>query len=232
MIERYSITASADELCERFECEMPMLYQPFFNACPTRLLPVITNTHLSGFSVFYWGTSPEWSKNKTLSEKIINVRNEMFQEKPMLRKMLMRARCLIPADGFYCWKKVGKKSMIPYRFVLSKQGVFSMAGIWEEYEDTDGNEFHTFTIITVPANSLVEHVAARMPAVLQPGEEKAWLSPDTNEEQLLALLRPYAATDMNVYSVSPLINDINKDVPSMIRPSPPADQFGNLTLFD
>ena len=100
MIERYSITASPAKIEQRFNVDVLDTYAPNFNAAPTQLLPVITATSSHGISTFYWGISPEWSKNKTLSEKIINVRAESILEKPMLKKGMMKNRCLVPADGF------------------------------------------------------------------------------------------------------------------------------------
>ncbi len=122
--------------------------------------------------------------------------------------------------------------MIPYRFVLKNPEVFSFAGIWEEFEDTDGLEHQTFTIITVPSNELVGTIYERMPVILDKTTEAIWLNKESSEEDLMALLQPYAASKMNLYSISPRISDINVDLPSMILPTPPADQHGNLTLFD
>lgn len=231
MIDRYSITASAEKISERFSVDAEF-YKPHYNAATTQLLPVITNTSPQGISNFFWGTSPEWSKNKALSEKIINVRAETISEKPPLKRALMKTRCIVPADGFYAWKRTGKKSFMPFRFVSTDQELFSYAGLWEEYEDTDGNEFHTFTLITTPANTLVAAVCERMPVMLNKKSESTWLSKDSSEEDLVQLLQSYPAEKMSHYNVSPRIGEPNIDVPSLIIPAPPADQFGNLTLFD
>jgi putative SOS response-associated peptidase YedK len=232
MIDRYSLTASAAKIGERFSVDVPEFVQPVYNAAPTQILPVITSASPQGVSTFYWGTSPQWSKNKTLSEKLINVRAEQIQEKTSTKKALLKTRCLVPADGFYAWKKAGKKTLIPYRFIATNQELFSMAGMWDEYEDTDGNEFHTFTIITTPANELVSSIYDRMPVMLNKETEKIWLNPASTEEELMAILISYPAGDINLYSVSPRISDSSANVPSLIMPAPPADQFGNLTLFD
>src|SRR5262245_4043513 len=138
MTDRYSIAASREAIEQRFGAEIPGAYEPVYNACPTALLPIITQSAPQGVSTFYWGTSPEWSKNKPLGEKIINTRAEHIAEKVPLRKALMKSRCIIPADGFYGWKRVGKKTTIPYRFLCKDQELFSFAGFWEEFEDTDG----------------------------------------------------------------------------------------------
>jgi len=232
MIERYSLTASADQIKERFQAEALDAIDPRYNAAPTQLLPVITQSSPHGVSTFYWGTSPEWAKNKTPGEKIINLRAETILEKPAIKRSMMKNRCLVPADSFYAWKKVGKKTAIPYRFTTLDQELFSFAGIWEEFEDTEGHEFHTFTIITTPANEMVATVQDRMPALLTATQEKIWLDPQSTEADLLAVLMPYPADKTNYYPVSPRINDMHINLPSLILPTPPSDQFGNLTLFD
>jgi putative SOS response-associated peptidase YedK len=232
MIDRYSLTATAERIAERFSAEIPGLFEPSYNAAPTHLLPVITSAAPHGISTFYWGTSPQWGKNKTLSEKLINVRAEQIPDKTSLKKALLKTRCIVPADGFYAWKKAGKKTMIPYRFVAKDQDLFSIAGLWEEYEDTEGNEFHTFTIITTTANEIVSTIYDRMPVILNKDTEKIWLNQNATEEELMQSLTSYPSQDINLYSVSPRISDASANVPSLIVPTPPADQFGNLTLFD
>lgn len=233
MIDRYSICASANEVADRFGVDVPEFYSPKYNSAPTQLLPVITSASAKGISLFYWGTSPEWSKNKSLSEKMVNVRVETLVEKPALKKALKKNRCLIPADGFYGWKKVGKKTSIPYRFVFNSKELFGMAGLWEEYEDTDGNQIQTFMIFTTGANDMVSLIQDRMPIILTKQNEKIWLDPAADEQTLENLLSTAAASSsMNHYPVSPTITDIRLDLPSMIIPTPPADQHGNLTLFD
>jgi putative SOS response-associated peptidase YedK len=231
MIERYSITASAEKIGKRFEVDVLETYVPNFNAAPTHLLPVIT-IESPGISIFYWGMSPEWAKNKTLSERIINIRAEAIHEKPVLRKGLMKNRCLVPADGFYAWKKVGKKTSIPYRLVANDQDLFSFGGIWEEFEDTDGNEFHTFSIITVESAGPASVIHERMPAIFNREQEEIWMDKHSTEDDLMSLLKPYPQERINHYPVSPRINNATMNVPSLIVPTPPADQFGNLTLFD
>jgi putative SOS response-associated peptidase YedK len=232
MIERYSLTLTATELAERFSVVVPDFYKPHYNAAPTQLLPVITSAAREGLSVFYWGTSPEWSKNKTLAEKLINVRREYFEEKPALKRTLMKARCIVPADGFYAWKKVGKKTSIPYRFVPVNGEPFGFAALWEEFEDTDGNEIQTFSIITVPSNPMVATVSERMPLVLEKDVEAEWLNPDAAQIRIEEIMKSPSEGSINFYPVSPVISNTARDLPSMILPTPPADQHGNLTLFD
>jgi putative SOS response-associated peptidase YedK len=233
MVERYSIASPSDQLSERFSVESHPHYKPRYNAAPTQLLPVITSGAGSkGISWFYWGRSPEFAHNRHLSEKIINVAAETFHERPVLKRAMMRHRCIIPADGFYGWKKVGKKTSIPYRFTITNQPLFSFAGIWEEFENASGEPEHTFSVITVAANRLIGTVMERMPVILTPEAEKVWLYENARENELMDLLTPYAETHISHYTVSPRINDTRVDVPSLFLHTPPSDQHGNLTLFD
>jgi len=231
MIERYSITAPASALRERFGADIPEFYTPRYNASPTQLLPVITGSAPQGLSLFYWGRPPKAAGNKPLSDRIINLKLENLLGKPLLQKALFKNRCIVPADGIYCWKKIGKKAIVPHRFITN-QPVFSMAGFWEEFEDDEGNLVHTFLLITTAANELVATVTDRMPVILTAESEKIWLSAETDEVILLSQLLTYPAASMTTYTVSPRVVDTRNDAPSLIIPTPPADQHGNLTLFD
>jgi len=231
MIERYSITVQSDVLAEKFSVDVPDFYHPRYNAAPTQLLPVITSSASKGLSLFYWGTSPEWSKNKTLGEKIINLSVEALEEKPPLMRAMKKNRCIVPSDGFYVWKKVGKKTSIPYRFVSQKTELFAFAGVWEEFEDTDGNEIQTFKIITTPSNQQLISFTDRMPVMLNKEQCEAWLS-EGDESFFMNILKSPSNIALNNYPVSPGISNSEQDLASMIIPTPPADQHGNLTLFD
>jgi len=232
MFDRYSLTASANNVAERFSVEVPEFYKPRYNAAPSQLLPVITSSGRQGLSWFYWGRPPQFARNKNLGEKIINLSVETLQEKPVLKKALIQHRCIIPADGLYGWKKVGKKTSIPHRFTVTDQEIFSLAGLWEEFEDEDGTLLHTFTLITTLANELVSATTERMPVIFNKAHKDIWLSSNPAEADLINLLVSYPASKMSVYTISPGISDPKNDYPSIILPAPASDQHGNLTLFD
>ena len=232
MLDRYSITADAQKLSARFSVDVPEGYAPHYNAAPAQLLPVITTDSPEGISFFYWGIAPAWAKNRPIGERLINLRVEHLSEKPTALKNLRKRRCLIPADGFYGWKKVGKKTTIPYRFILRSKELFSFAGLWEEYDDDAGNFFHTFTIITLPANPIVATTSDTMPAIFDQESEKIWLDKNSSESDLLKILVPTPDEEMDSYTISSRIYLPSVEGPSLIIPTPPSDQFGNLTLFD
>lgn len=230
MFVRYSITAASEELSTRFAVDVPGGYAPRYNAAPTHLLPVITNDSQKGVSFFYWGSPPVMANKKPLGEKIINMKAEMLSEKQVAMKKLKERRCIIPADGFFEWKRTGKKTSIPYRFTLKDKNLFAMAGVWEEFDDQHGEMFHTFSVITTPANASVSAIGERMPVILQPEYEKRWLEGD-DEQSMMAQLVPFAG-QLDHYSVSSGVNSPDRNDKFIVQPAPPADQFGNLSLFD
>lgn len=231
MCGRYSLSKSKIQLEERFQAEMLADFKPRYNIAPTQLVPVITSDSPKGFSFFYWGITPDFGQNKPVAQKLINARAETIHEKISFKNSFQQRRCLIPADGFYEWKRLGKKTKIPYRFTLREVEIFSFAGIWEEYETVTGEVQHTFLILTTTPNEVVEEVHERMPVILNREAEKKWLDKYSSDSDLLKLLTPFPAELMLSYTVSPLVNSVQNDSPGIIRRTSPMDQFGNYTLF-
>lgn len=229
---RYTIGASPELLTERFDVEIPDDYKPRYNAAPTQLLPVITNTSPKGLSFFYWGIIPGWSKNKSISTKLINAMAETLNEKASFKNSLKSRRCIVPADGYYEWKRISKKGKVPYRIILNNNEPFSFAGLWEEFEDDNEKVVHTFTIITTEPNDMVKTIHDRMPVILDSKAEKVWLDNKSKEEDLMEVLKSFPSDKMGNYTVSPKVNDVEAEGQSLIQPSVPIDQFGNYSLFD
>lgn len=231
MCGRYSLSKNKLELEERYQAEMLGAFKPRYNVAPTQLVPVITSDSPKGFSHFYWGITPEFSKNKPVSQKLINARAETITEKISFKSSFKKRRCLVPADGFFEWKKVGKKIRVPYRFTLYDESIFSFAGLWEEYENEKGIIQHTFLILTTNPNGLVADVHDRMPVIIKKEDEKKWLDKYSSESELLDLLKIYPEDEMMSYAVSPLVNHVGNDSPQILKKTSPMDQFGNYTLF-
>ena len=230
MISRYTITLSAQELCDAFGLPLSEKYKPRYNAAPTQLLPIIINTNPEGISFFYWGTTPSIAKNKSVADRLLTSDIEKSQTSRSLKSGLEKNRCIIPADGFYLWKQVGKKTQIPHRVALSNNDLFAFAGIWEEFESDNGQVLHIFRIITTVANSLVMEFNPRMPWVLTVQEAKNWLSETKISYEVIPEINPNL--EFYAYSVSPRINSIEEEGESLIRKISPTDQYGNYSLFD
>jgi putative SOS response-associated peptidase YedK len=159
-----------------------------------------------------WGLIPYWAKDQSFGLKTINAMSETAAEKPAFRDALKRRRCLIPADGFFEWKKTGPKAKQAYNFGLATGSVFAFAGLWDRWRDTNNNVLETCTILTTTPNSLVAEVHNRMPAILDPDDYERWLDPGiTKPEAILDCLTPFDCTLMSKYPVSPRVNRPGND---------------------
>jgi len=232
MCGRYTIVAKAEEIEKRFQVEVPEYYLPRYNAAPTQILPVVTNESPSGLSFFRWGLIPFWAKDISIGSRMINARSETLHEKPSFKQALKKRRCLVPADGFYEWKKIDAKTRIPHRILMQDGSLFSFAGLWEHYIDPDENQIYSFTIVTTNANERVAPLHDRMPVILTMETEQRWLDDSLDVREHLDLLKPYNAEAIQAYPVSPGVNKPENDRPDLIKPAVPT--FGNGTpgLFD
>jgi putative SOS response-associated peptidase YedK len=204
--------------------------EPRFNIAPAQPVAVITNeTAKPRLDYVRWGLVPGWAKDASIStgSKMINARSETLTSKPTFSRLLRRRRCLIPADGFYEWKRSPDgKSKTPYRFTLKSEMPFAFAGLWDHWQSPDGSELLTCTIITTAANALVGPVHDRMPVILKDEFAKDWVTfAEKPAETFLPMLVPYPAELMRAYPVSPRVGSVKQDDPKMIdewQPAPPA----------
>jgi putative SOS response-associated peptidase YedK len=164
-----------------------------------------------------WGLIPSWAKDTTIGNRMINARAETLAEKPAFRNALKNRRCIIPADGFYEWQKLGKMKQ-PMRIVLKSGQPFGFAGLWERWQSPEGEEVLSCTIITTEANELLKAVHDRMPVILTRDAEAAWLNLNIQEtENLLPLLKKFPSDEMEFYPVSREVNSPQIDKPSDIE---------------
>lgn len=192
--------------------------KPRYNAAPSEELPVIINDGETHVELMRWGLVPFWAKDVKMGYKMINARAETVQEKPSYRKALAMQRCIIPADGFFEWKKAGREKT-PYYFFLKDHGLFGFAGLYDIWKDKEGKDLRSYTIITTQPNTLLEPIHNRMPVILEKRDEETWLNPDETEAaRLVKLLHPYSASEMDSYPVSHLVNSPANDTKEVIVP--------------
>lgn len=231
MLPNFSIASDASLIKEHFAVEINDDYQPNYNAQPTDLLPVITSNNPEELSLFHWGISPAFTKSKEVSQKLLYAPVEEILSKASQRKNLKRQRCIIPADSFYDWKDVGKKESIPYRFHLNNNSLFSIAGLWDNFEDEEGKKVHTFIILTTRANDDMQGITERMPAILNDDLMVEWLNEANAEESILEFVMPFTDERIQSYTIHPKLAKGQLNDISLWKKVPPANQFGNLTLF-
>jgi putative SOS response-associated peptidase YedK len=201
----------------KVDSEIPLL-KPRYNIAPSQEGPVIVEGDgKRSIELFQWGLIPSWSKDPTIGNKMINARAETLAEKPSFKRLLRGRRCLVLSDGFYEWRKEGKRK-VPMRFKLKSAEPFTFAGLWDSWKKPDGKILRTYTIITTDSNDLIQPIHNRMPVMLTDDDALKWLARDDEIAHALALLKPYPPDKMEGYDVSPLVNDPRNDSPECIKP--------------
>src|SRR5262245_11319533 len=163
-----------------------------------------------------WGLIPHWAADPSIGNRMINARAETLTELPSFKSLVNGGRCIIPADGFYEWRKEGKG---PDVGSSQKQGAFRLCRTVGRMAQTRRKAVESFTIITTEPNELLRSIHNRMPVILRPEDEEQWLEvsriPFTKAK---SLLRPYPDESMEAHDVSPIVNSAKYDGPECIQP--------------
>lgn len=209
MCGRFSLTAPLEEIIKLFNIVNgdELDYEISYNIAPSQnIFSIVSDGENNRGGFLRWGLVPSWAENPSIGYKMINARSETIDEKASFKNLLKRRRCLIVADGFYEWKKDDQGNKRPFRIVHKDNKLFAFAGLWDRWEK-EGTVLYTCTIITTKPNEIMKDIHDRMPVILPEEAQKIWLDrsiQDTN--QLKQLLIPYAAEEMIVYEVSPIVN--------------------------
>src|ERR1700730_18877234 len=212
MCGRFAIKSTPDYLRRLLGFVERPNFPPRYNIAPMQPIPLVrVENGARHFALARWGLIPSWVKDPRKFALLINARAEGIAEKPSFRAAIRRRRCLVPADGFYEWRREGK-SKRPY-FIHARGGEpMAFAGIWETWADTDGGEIDTAAIITCAANAVLQPIHERMPAIIPPEDFDCWLDPDeTKFKEACALLKPAPDDFMEAYEVSPRVNKVAHD---------------------
>ena len=178
MCGRFVITSAPEALRRLLAYKEQPNFPPRYNIAPTQPIPVVRlEQGERHFALVRWGLIPSWVKDPKQFALLINARLEGLVEKPSFRVAMKRRRCLIPADGFYEWKKEGKTKQ-PYFIRAKSREPFAFAGLWETWTDRDGGEIETAAIVTCAANETLAPVHDRMPVIVQPEHCDTWLDCD------------------------------------------------------
>lgn len=221
MCGRFSLAyANIHDLANRFHVPPPSFsLKPHYNLAPSQEILAVVNWRGKRQLVpMQWGLLPYWSKKSERPHPLVNVRSESLVEKPIFKPYFERQRCLIPADGFFEWKKEGKHK-IPFRAIVKDEPIFAFAGLWEQTQRPDGQPVICFTILTTEANRLLHPIHDRMPVILALEAEEQWLDPSLHSQKdLMSLLKPFPASRMKIYEVSTEVNSTKHDSPECIAP--------------
>lgn len=224
MCGRFQLTLPFSELVRLYNLTNSVNLRPRYNLAPTQDAAVVRADPATGgrrLDLMRWGLIPFWAKEAKMGYSMFNAMAETAATKPAFREPFKARRCIVPATGFYEWKKLDARTKRPYAIVPTDAPVFSFAGLWEHWTDkASGETVHTCTIITTRPNELCAPIHDRMPAILAPETWSQWLGETAAEPEALgALLQPYPAERMRAYPVSPRVGNVKNDDAGLVEPA-------------
>ena len=191
-------------------------FGPRYNIAPTQASPVTRCVDGKPvLAALCWGLIPFWAKDPAIGNRLINARAETVSEKPAFRAAYRARRCLVPASGFYEWKKVPRGKQ-PYYITSAERTVLAFAGLWEHWQPAGAASTLSFTIVTTDANAVMKQLHDRMPVILAPENYEAWLTAKDPRE----LMRPCPPDMLTAYPVSTVVNSPRNDDPALVEPLP------------
>ena len=207
MCGRYTDTKRKKAMLSSVGLEAELAFVPRYNIAPTQDVVAVADFG-SGLEarLITWGLIPSWS---TDGKGFINARAETLEERPSFNESFRLRRCLIPANGFFEWKRSGREKR-PFYFQSHDESAFAFAGVWDTWK-IQNRVITTCAIITTPANDLVGELHDRMPAILAAEFHDAWLNPKTTRVELLRMLQPFPASLMKTHPVSSRVNSTEND---------------------
>jgi putative SOS response-associated peptidase YedK len=226
MCGRTALTASPEDLREAFGlAETPRQFTPHYNVPPSQPLNVVRVLRGSSgrsLELLRWGLVPRWAEDAKIGHKLALARIETAATTAAFRNAIRWRRCLVAVDGFYEWRRDGKRQSVPF-FVRRIDGrPFALAGIWDKWVSKDGEVVESCAILTQPARSPVDAIHDRMPLVLDADLWDRWLDPALTDTTAIAPLLEPCSPELIAYRVGPLVNDPRHDEPGCLEPAEPA----------
>ncbi len=214
MCGRFTLRARLNDLLAEIGLQESLEYAARYNIAPTQQVPIVVGGHAK---LARWGLIPSWATDPKIGNSLINARADTVADKPSFRHAFKRGRCLVLADGFYEWHKVGKGKQ-PYFIHRKDDRPFAFAGLSERWSKGE-TPLDTFTVITTEPNALMAPIHDRMPVILSKEAYGRWLDPELQDkEELLSFLRPYPGGELIAEPVSTLVNSPRNDSPQCVEP--------------
>ena len=225
MCGRFVSATPPDQVAAYFGTEAPeALLEPSYNVAPTNdVYAVLADGSARHLDAFHWGLVPLWAKDPKIGSKMINARAETLAAKNAYKAAFKRRRCLIPADGFYEWRKdpdaPPRAKKQPF-FIHRPDGEpYAFAGLWEVWRgpDKDQEPLRSCTIVTTWPNEVMASIHDRMPVILPESTWDTWLDRDNDDLDLLGkLLVPLAPGLTVMHPVSTQVNNVRNKGPELV----------------
>ncbi|SHE70200.1 Putative SOS response-associated peptidase YedK [Kaistia soli DSM 19436] len=225
MCGRYALAVTPEDLEQEFSLIRIEWFPPRYNIAPTQPIHVIrAEKGARALGLVRWGLVPSWAKNPADLPLFFNARSETAPEKPAFRGPFRHRRCLVPATGFYEWKREGGRKQ-PFLVRSPERRIIAFAGLWDEYADANGNLLDSATILTTAANEDLSSIHDRMPVVIEPADYDRWLGlVPAGKEELVAALVPARPGFFETVAVDTRVNSARDDDAGLQAPlaeSPP-----------
>lgn len=223
MTDRYTLF-EIENLRDRFALPsgVPAGVKMNYNISPTQTAPAIVVANgVREMRRMKWGFLPRLAKdsNSVFRYKTYNARSEDVFSKPNWQHAIRYSRCLVPANGFYAWESTdtGKNA---YYIHSKKASLVAFAAVYSTWEDSDGTEWGTYSIVTTVANKEIANISPRMPVMLLSAEDEAtWLDPSIDDmNTLYDLMRPYTHDSLIIEKVSPKATSLKASGAQLIAP--------------
>lgn len=220
MCGRFTFQVTSEQLASYFNLADAPEMAPRFNIAPSQAAPVI-RLNRSGqpkLAEVRWGLIPFWAKDKAMSARMINARAETVAEKPAYRTPFQRRRCLVIASGFYEWHtpSTGK---VPIYFSHAAGQPLAFAGLWDRWQDPQGETVDSCSIITAEAVGVTKPYHHRMPVILDASQYQGWMERETDQATLAGWLGTLPAPPLQCWPVSTRVNDPRNDDPHLVEPA-------------
>jgi putative SOS response-associated peptidase YedK len=227
MCGRFAQPRSADELARIFHAR-PAADLPGeqFNVAPTDEVAAVVEQHGERVvDAFRWGLVPFFADSSKGAARLINARAETVESSPSFRDAFRRRRCIIPADAFYEWRRereaTSGRTIRSQPFAIRRLDgePLAFAGLWAIWRNQSTAErLYTCSIITTQTNELVGRLHDRMPVLLEAENWDGWLAEETAVEALRGVLHPAPEATLDVYAVSPAVNNVRNEGPELLAP--------------
>jgi putative SOS response-associated peptidase YedK len=219
MCGRYAVISTPEAVRALFRYAETPNFPSRYNIAPTQPIAIVRLSEgRRRFALVRWGFIPSWVKDPKTVSLMFNARGETAGEKPAYRNAMRRRRCLVPADGFYEWKREGDRKR-PYWVRPRKGGPIAFAGLWEAWTGPNGEELETAAIVTTVANDALRPLHERMPVVIRPDAFDLWLDPNADTKMASSLMAPAPNDFFEAYEVSGAVNRVANDDPSLLTPA-------------
>ncbi|MFC1549718.1 SOS response-associated peptidase [Candidatus Neomarinimicrobiota bacterium] len=199
------------------EWEDPDNYLPSYNIAPTQTSPVLVHAKKRKVSLMRWGLIPFWAKDKSIGSKLINARAETVNQKPSYQNLVPRRRCLVIADGYYEWKQEGSTKQ-PYYIQDPEGKLLLFAGLWNAWQDPNGDTIHSYTIITTKASKSISNLHHRMPVMIAHNDINIWIQTEIYSPFESLKLINSDTVQLEAYPVSTAVNYPKNNSPELIQP--------------